>query len=75
MPPHERDAIAIRGSVPTLALGGRGHHIPLWEREPQVSDEPVPTDDPQTGDSNEGADEKAEIVEPDGSPSPRAEPS
>lgn len=43
------------------------------DKERQVSDEPVPTDDPQTGDSNEGADDKAEIVEPDGSPSPRAE--
>ena len=61
-----------RGSVPTLALGGRGHQPLVQEQE--RSDESIPNEDPQTGDSNEGADEKADIIEPDGSPSPRAEP-
>ncbi len=29
-------------------------------------------DDPQTGDSNEGADDEVEILQPDGSPAPEA---
>ncbi len=43
------------------------------EREPAEPQQPVPDDDPKPGDTNEDADERVEVVEPDGSPSPQAE--
>ncbi len=55
------------GSVPTLALGGRGLPSPVAAERP----EPVPRDDPQTGDTNERADDEVEIQQPDGTPAPR----